>query len=76
MKIRILFIAALSAVILLSCDNLSIGDKKVNDEVDSVSYALGVAIGANLKSQFGEINPDVMAQAIEDIYNDEAAFSG
>jgi len=74
MKIKILFTTAVLAVILISCDNLPVADKKVNNEVDSVSYALGVAIGTNLKAQFNEINPEIMAQALEDIYNEEEKY--
>ncbi|MFC2137069.1 FKBP-type peptidyl-prolyl cis-trans isomerase [Bacteroidota bacterium] len=74
MKFRLFLITAILAVIFMSCDNLPIADNKVNDEIDSVSYALGVAIGTNLQEQFDEIDPDIMAQALEDIYNGEEKY--
>ena len=45
----------------------------LNNEIDSVSYSLGVNIANNIKSQgFDDINPAAMAKAIEDVYTDGA----
>jgi FKBP-type peptidyl-prolyl cis-trans isomerase FklB len=47
---------------------------KIENQRDSVSYALGVSIGTNLKSQnITEINPLAMAKALEDIYSEKGA---
>ena len=43
----------------------------LNNEIDSVSYSLGVNIANNIKSQgFEDINPAAMAKAIEDVYTE------
>ena len=43
----------------------------LNNEIDSVSYSLGVNIANNIKSQgFDDINPAAMAKAIEDVYTE------
>jgi FKBP-type peptidyl-prolyl cis-trans isomerase FklB len=49
-----------------------VGKVKIENERDSVSYALGVSIATNLKAQnINEINPLAMAKALEDVYADK-----
>jgi len=42
---------------------------ELKNEIDSVSYSLGVNIGSNLKKQgFSTINAEAFAQALKDVY--------
>lgn len=68
MKNRI-FIIALAAIVVFgisACNGGSIGSKsvKVENQTDSVAYALGHSIGSNLKNQFADVNPEIIAQAM------------
>ena len=40
----------------------------ISTQIDSVSYALGVNIGTNIKTQFKDINLNILAAAIKDAY--------
>jgi len=57
--------------ILWSCEGQksSSGEAPIQNELDSVSYSLGVSVAKNVKSQgLNEINTDVLAQAFRDIF--------
>jgi len=58
-------------MLMISCGETS-GIKKdlsLNNELDSVSYAIGIDIGANLKNQgFEEINGDAMTKGFNDVF--------
>jgi FKBP-type peptidyl-prolyl cis-trans isomerase len=66
-------IATLLAGILataVSCTSQVKSDKSITlkTNVDSVSYALGVNIGTNIKTQFKDIDLNILAAAIKDAY--------
>ena len=69
-SVTMIIIAALF-LLMTSCGDKS-GIKKdvsLNNELDSVSYAIGIDIGANLKKQgFNEINADAMAKGFNDVF--------
>lgn len=44
---------------------------EMKTEIDSVSYALGVNIGSQIKTQFKDIDLELLSQAIKDAYADE-----
>ena len=44
--------------------------QKLNNEIDSVSYSLGVNIGENIKTQFPDINLKNFEAAIKDVLDD------
>lgn len=46
------------------------GGDALTTELDSVSYAIGLSVGTNLKSQGMELNPDAVAKAIADLNAD------
>jgi len=73
MKLRsFLSVALIALVSLMSC--ASGGKKKtvvLENESDSVSYCLGITFGANIKSSFTDVQADVIAAAIADVYADE-----
>ena len=66
-----LFIAA--SMLMISCENQS-GTTNVttlDNELDSVSYAIGIDIASNIKkSGFEDINPDAIAKGFADIYSE------
>ncbi len=72
MKLRVIFAAVLSgSIILISCQN-KVSTVKLDSELDTVSYCIGINIGNNLKSSpMQEINYDALFKGIQDIYNDE-----
>jgi FKBP-type peptidyl-prolyl cis-trans isomerase FklB len=66
----ILFVAA--AIFMISCENQggsSAKDVTLNNELDSVSYAIGIDIATNIKkSGFEDVNPDAIAKGFADVY--------
>jgi hypothetical protein len=52
--------------------------QKLNNEIDSVSYSLGVNIGENIKTQFPDIDIKNFEAAIKDVLDDskEPTVSG
>ena len=79
MKLKNLTLAlAGTAVLAASC-----GDKKevssaagtMNNELDSVSYGLGISVGAGLKAEgMTEVNAELMGQALNEMLNGTAKF--
>jgi FKBP-type peptidyl-prolyl cis-trans isomerase len=67
------YLIALAAVITLgftACNGGSAsGNSKIGNSADSVSYALGHSIGSNLKAQFPDINPQVIASALIEAFD-------
>ena len=49
---------------MTSCGNQKANVKSLETEIDSVSYAIGLTMSRQLKSDFSEVNVDVLAQAI------------
>lgn len=76
MKLKhIAVIIAAGIMTITSCDaqknkENNTSSMEMKTEVDSVSYALGVNIGSQIKSQFKDIDIDILAQAIRDAYAD------
>ncbi|MCD4735582.1 MAG: FKBP-type peptidyl-prolyl cis-trans isomerase [Bacteroidales bacterium] len=69
-SIPLIFVIAL---LIGACtnDKQSTGDVKIVTVEDSVFYALGVDIGNNiLKSGLEEVNAQIIAKGIDDVYND------
>ena len=68
MKNRNLVIALAALVVfgISACSGGSVVDKnvKIANQTDSVAYALGHSVGANLKNQFPDVNPEIIAQAM------------
>jgi FKBP-type peptidyl-prolyl cis-trans isomerase FklB len=58
--------------------NLNMSAQKLNNEIDSVSYSLGVNIGENIKTQFPDIDIKNFEAAIKDVLDDskEPTVSG
>ncbi len=52
---------------LLACQSNTQDNVKMKTQTDSVSYAIGLDIGKNLKSQNIEVSADVLAHGIKDI---------
>lgn len=50
--------------------NLNMSAQKLNNEIDSVSYSLGVNIGENIKTQFPDIDIKNFEAAIKDVLDD------
>lgn len=70
MKISsILVVVAVAAISLTSCDaQKALDSAKINNDSDSVSFALGYSWGTNIKSMFPDINPVLVAQGISAAY--------
>ncbi len=68
-----LFFSITAMFLLVSCDQMT-GEKKevkLETELDTVSYAIGLDIATNLKkSGFDEINSDAIAKGFADIFAD------
>ena len=60
-KVLILFVASLAIV---SCNNQAKKVTSLDNEIDSVSYAVGIAMSQQLKGNFQEVNRDILLQAI------------
>jgi FKBP-type peptidyl-prolyl cis-trans isomerase FklB len=65
---------SISAILMISCTE-EMGSKKevtLNNELDTVSYAIGIDIATNLKkSGFEDINPEALAKGFTDIYDEK-----
>jgi FKBP-type peptidyl-prolyl cis-trans isomerase FklB len=58
-------------IISINTITTSMNAQKLNDEVDSVSYSLGVNIGENIKSQFPDIDLKNFESGIKDVISDK-----
>ena len=65
-------------IIAILTTNLNMSAQKLNNEIDSVSYSLGVNIGENIKTQFPDIDLKNFEAAIKDVLDDskEPTVSG
>ena len=66
-------IIALTAIVafgISACNGGSVADKnvKITNQVDSVAWALGHSVGTNLKNQFPDVNPEIIAQAMYEAF--------
>ncbi|MBM4167977.1 MAG: FKBP-type peptidyl-prolyl cis-trans isomerase [Ignavibacteria bacterium] len=66
---RSVLLFALAAV-LIGCQDSQSGKASLGSRTDSISYAIGLDIGRDLKSQSYEVNPDIVAHAIKDVLLD------
>ena len=65
---------SVTALLMISCSGQMSSKKEVtlNNELDSVSYAIGIDIATNLKkSGFEDINTDALAKGFADIYSEK-----
>jgi len=66
-------IAVVTVLSFVSCDT-PVEEKaliSMDNEVDKVSYSLGVSVGGNVKQQgFNDLNVDALAQAMKDVMSD------
>lgn len=61
------FPAALLLFLLLTGSQVSMAQVKLKNSIDSLSYAIGLNVGENLKAQKVNANADLLAQAIKDL---------
>jgi FKBP-type peptidyl-prolyl cis-trans isomerase FklB len=74
MKVLSNWILAAGMVLLWGCDQQEVSTKEVrlNNEIDSVSYSLGVNIAQNIKSQgMEDVNVEALAKAFNDVLGDQ-----
>lgn len=74
MKNLLFALIAVMAIAFVSCTSTgvsTVSTDSIENEVDTISYALGMSVGTNLKSQFPDINPDLLAAAIVEAYAGE-----
>jgi len=58
-------------IISINTISISMNAQKIKDEVDSVSYSLGVNIGENIKSQFPDIDLKNFESGIKDVISEK-----
>lgn len=51
-----------SLILMGSCDNRTVTNKKLTNEIDSVSYAIGVNMGQQMKASFTEVDRELFIQ--------------
>jgi len=61
------------AVGLMSCEKQA-GVESLENQVDSLSYALGVDTSVNLPKSFEEVNMDAFLLGVDDSYNEQPKF--
>lgn len=65
-------VAVLAVFTIVSCNSQNMENVKLESEIDSLSYSLGVNVGQNIKAQGVEsLNADAFAKAITDVYGGE-----
>jgi FKBP-type peptidyl-prolyl cis-trans isomerase FklB len=74
MKLKVLSLAlGLSAMTLVSCNQTGNKNVALNNQIDSVSYSIGVNFGANLKkSNITEFNEAAILAGIHAVINDDS----
>ncbi|HOJ05538.1 MAG TPA: FKBP-type peptidyl-prolyl cis-trans isomerase [Bacteroidota bacterium] len=66
------FIAILTvSMLLMSCENNAQNVKELKTHKDSVSYAIGYSIGQNFKMQSVDVDPVILAAAINHVTKDD-----
>jgi len=74
MKIQLMVLASIVAIFSLGSCNKNGGSGKIETQKDSVSYALGVDIGASLKAGgVTELNTDLFAKALMQVLKGDSA---
>ena len=64
-------IAISSLLLFIACKSEAAKEVVLNNELDSVSYSLGVNIGENMQSQFEDINIDNFLIGMKEVINDK-----
>jgi len=75
MKLISILFSAAGIMFFSACSDQSGPGREVNlnEEIDSVSYSLGVNIGKNIRAQgVDELNVDALANAMSDVFNDDS----
>ena len=62
MKTVKFFTVIIMSAVLFSCNSQGVTKKSLNSEIDSVSYAIGLNMANNLKTNFDEIEQDLFVQ--------------
>ena len=62
---KVVWCACIS-MFLMACQGVTQEKVQLKTQADSVSYAIGIDIGKNLKKQSIEVMPSVLAQGIKD----------
>ena len=62
MKVFKVLFAAILVVSLVSCNSQGVTKKSLDNDVDSVSYALGLDMGLKVKTNFAEIEKELFVQ--------------
>ena len=62
--IKILSVAVFASAILFSCNKNGVTNKPLNTEVDSVSYAIGMSTGMQIRKDFSEADIDLYIQGL------------
>lgn len=76
MKFSSVLVAILSVAVMASCQksNETVGKVVLKSDVDSLSYALGINIANNFKTnKLDAVNAKAFARAIQDIYNGDSS---
>src|SRR5450759_1908749 len=63
MRSRIILLVFLGILVIVT---LAFGEDVLKDKKDKLSYALGLNVGADLKQQSIEVNPDIFLKGIKD----------
>ncbi len=73
MKLKNVFLAIAGFSMLVAACQQGGGDmnKKMETEADTVSYALGISIGTNIRGQFDDVDAALIAKGIQDVYEDQ-----
>lgn len=66
MKITKILAFTLVSTVIISCGKQFNKVDKLENEIDSVSYAVGLNLATQMKKNFAELNEDAFAQAIKD----------
>lgn len=74
----LLLATVVACLVLMSCDNKgggSTGSAQFKDQLDSVSYAIGMNIGKTLMKDSFNINPDLVAAGARDALANKTVFT-
>jgi FKBP-type peptidyl-prolyl cis-trans isomerase len=63
--IKFLVSVVFISTVFLSCDNQGFTQKSLNNELDTVSYSLGLDMAYKLKGNFDDINVDLYMQGVK-----------
>ncbi|WP_298368588.1 FKBP-type peptidyl-prolyl cis-trans isomerase [uncultured Lutibacter sp.] len=61
--IKVLVVCAV-VVLLASCNNKGVSNKPLTNQIDSVSYAIGLDMGMKIKANFEEVDVDLFVQGL------------